>query len=317
MNARQAMRFLSVVIPAIGVLLAIGPARADEPLFGFVYTTDLLPKGKMEVEQWMTWRRQKAHGSFNLLEGRTEFSYGATDAFQLSVYGNYAWTQASRNSVDGTTTPPETFAGHTVADPNGRLTASKFVGGSVEAIYRVLSPYTDPVGLALYIEPTIGNGLRELESRIILQKNFLDDRLVFAFNAMVEQEMRRLPGDPSADPGTTESKSRWDKETDVNLSLAASYRFAPGWSLGLEFLNEREFSRLVFWNGKYATNSGFFLGPTLHYGGENFFFTLTFLEQLPLADDYANPPPGFIVGNRTYADDFEKYRVRLKVGYYF
>src|SRR5260221_10092934 len=127
----------------------------------------------------------------------------------------------------------------------------------------------------------------------------------------------KVVNDPSADPGTTESKSRWDKETDVNLSLAASYRFAPGWSLGLEFLNEREFSRLVFWNGKYATNSGFFLGPTLHYGGENFFFTLTFLEQLPLADDYANPPPGLIVGNRTYADDFEKYRVRLKFGDYF
>jgi hypothetical protein len=52
----------------MAALVGITPARADEPIFGFIYTTDLLPKDKTEFEQWMTWKRQKAHGSFNLLE---------------------------------------------------------------------------------------------------------------------------------------------------------------------------------------------------------------------------------------------------------
>ncbi|MDE2164681.1 MAG: acetylxylan esterase [Alphaproteobacteria bacterium] len=58
-----------------GVSLASVPAFADEQVFVFTYTTDLLPKDKYGVEQWGTWRGQKAHGSFNLLEGRSEYSY--------------------------------------------------------------------------------------------------------------------------------------------------------------------------------------------------------------------------------------------------
>ena len=64
-------------------------------------------------------------------------------------------------------------------------------------------------------------------------------------------------------------------------------------------------------------NVAYFVGPNIHYGGKNFFVTATFLVQLPWAKDYANPPPGFIVHGITNADDFEKYRLRLKAGFYF
>ena len=293
----------------------VAPARADEPLFGFVYTTDLLPKGEFEIEQWLTWRRQKAHGSFNVWEHRTEFSYGALDDLQLSLYANYSQTEARQNAVDGTTTPPESFADFTVDDPNGRIRASHFIGVSAEVIYRLLSPYTDPIGLAFYFEPTIGRKLRDFEEKVIVQKNFFDDRLVLAGNITFEQELRRLNGDPTADPSEPESASHWDKESDVKLSLGASYRFASNWSIGAEFVHEREFSRLIFWNGNYATNSAFYLGPTLHYGGERFFFTLTLLQQMPWGQDYANA--GVMKGGVNYADDFEKYRMRLKVGVVF
>jgi hypothetical protein len=309
-------------VAAIAVLVAslawATPARADEPLFGFSYTTDLLPKGKSEIEQWMTWRTQKAHGTFHLLEGRTEFSYGVTDFFQLSGYLNYDWSEAFHDSRDRTTAPPEAFAERSVNfDPDAHFNEAKFVGVSIEGIYRVLSPYTDPFGLALYLEPTFGPGFVELDEKLILQKNFLDDRLVLAFNLSISQELRELPGDKTADPGTIEATRHWDKETDLNWSVGASYRFARGWSAGAEFINEREFSELIFWQGKYATNSAYWVGPTLHYGGKNFFFTATFLEQLPLASDYANHPSPFLYHGRTYADDFERYRLRLKIGYYF
>ena len=63
---------------SIGFLLAsasaIGApaAHADEPLFGYVYTTDILPKGKGEVEAWSTSREGRSQGRYHLWQGRAE-----------------------------------------------------------------------------------------------------------------------------------------------------------------------------------------------------------------------------------------------------
>ena len=313
--SRGAVLRWSAVLLAVGVIGG-GRADADEPIFGFTYTTDLLPKGKSEVEQWLTLRTKRPWGDYHVLEGKSEYSFGVTDAFQLSGYLEYAWTDAFRNGVDRKTQPPETFAEKSF-DEDRRFERAKFIGVALEGIWRLLSPYTDPFGLAILVEPTIWDDFVEFESRLILQKNFFDDRLVLGFNATLIQELRQLPGDKSADPGTVEASRHWDKETDLNWSVGTSYRFARNWSAGIEFMNEREFSELIFWQGKYATNSAYYVGPTLHYGGKNLFLTLTILDQLPIGQDFANPPPGVIRGGRNYADDFERYRVRVKFGYFF
>ena len=286
-------------------------AQAGESAFGFLVTTDLLPKGGMEVEQWLTWRRQKAGGQFDAIQGRTAFEYGVTDDFQAAVYANYIWSRAYHNGVDGKTAPPENFADKNVG-PDSHFHSSRFVGVSLEGIYRILSPYIHPIGLAYYIEPTFGKGLFEIEQRIIAQKNFLDDRLVIASNVSVNLEGRQLPGDPEATGYY--SRKHWDHETDFNIGLASSYRFIPNWSAGFEFINEREYSNFSLSSDR-RNNVAYYLGPVVHWGGERFFVTATFLTQLPWAQDFANPPPGFIKGGRTYADDFEKYRLRIKVGY--
>jgi len=41
---------------ALGLLMLASsvPSRSEESQFGYVYTTDLLPKGAMELEQWAT-----------------------------------------------------------------------------------------------------------------------------------------------------------------------------------------------------------------------------------------------------------------------
>jgi hypothetical protein len=248
-------------------------AFADEPLFGFLYTTDLLPKGGMEVEQWMTWRHQKNSGSFDELEHRTEFEYGVTDKLQALLYLNYNWTQAFHNGPFGATTPPEQFSDFSPG-PDDHFNKSRFVGVSGELIYRILSPYTDPIGLALYVEPTFGPNFRELETRIILQKNFFDDLLTLAFNVTYAPEFRYL-----SDP--VNGGSSWQYETDVNFGFGASYRFMPNWSAGFEILNEREFNSLLFTAINGESNSGYFLGPNLHYAGEKFFVTISALWQMP------------------------------------
>ena len=292
-------------------------ARADEPLFGFVLTTDLLPANTWEVAQWLTWRAHKQVGTFNVLEIRHEIEYGLTDALQISGYLNWEWAQAHNNNViDGTTLPPETFANVAVgANENFRLT--KFTGIAGEAIYRILSPYIDPVGLAIYVEPLIGPQVRELESRIILQKSFYDDRLVFAFNITHHFEWRYLHGDLSLTPADDEFYDHWDKETDLNFGIGASYRFAPGWAAGLELINEHEWAGFDLFDSGLKTNVAYYLGPNIHYANEHVFATLSVVDQLPWGEDYANLPPNFVVKGRNYADDFERFRVRLKFGYYF
>ena len=301
---------LALLVALLAGIGTTAPARADEPVFGFVYTTDLLPKGQKEVEQWLTWKHQKAHGYYDQLENRTEFSYGVADNFQLSGYLNYNWSRAYHNATDGTTTPPEQFSDYaTQADDH--FNATRFVGVSLEGIYRVLSPYTDPVGLAFYVEPTIGPNFKELETRVILQKNFLDDRLITAFNLTVAPELRHIP----TNPYTGEVPSNPNIETDVNFDFGVSYRFAANWSFGWEFENEREVNDYAVFSRRHWMGSGYYTGPTIHYGGEKFFVTLTAWEQLPIGKNYTDP--SVISGGRDFDVDYEKFRTRLKVGFYF
>lgn len=295
---------LSIAASGLGLSVA---AHAEESQFGYVYTTDLLPQGAKEVEQWATWRHQKVAGYFDQIDGRTEFEYGMTDKLQLAFYANYVWARAYHNGPFEETTPPEPLS-YDRPGPDDHYNAKRVVGFSGEAIYRIWSPYTDPLGVAVYVEPTVGPQFRELETKLILQKNFLDDRLVTAFNFTYAPEWRYDWADDAM------THKRWGEETDVNLNIAASYRFAPNWSAGVEFLNEHEYNSYNFSN---ESNDGYFVGPVIHYGGKKFFVTATFLEQLPWATHHSDTVPGAIVGGRIYDNDFERYRLRIKAGWYF
>ncbi len=121
---------------------------------------------------------------------------------------------AYHNGPYGATTPPEQFADKDV-DPDARWSDKRFVGVSAEAIYRVLSPYTDGVGLAFYVEPTIGPQFKELETKVILQKNFLDDRLTTAFNFTYAPEWRYLADDAAA-------SARAGRKRPISTSISPS-----------------------------------------------------------------------------------------------
>jgi hypothetical protein len=301
---------------AFGTLIASTPAQADEPLFGYVYTTDIAPAGKTELEQWSTFREGRSQGSYHLWQGRTEITHGLTDNLQISGYINLAHANVNGNAPDGTTSPPEVFADYAV-DPDRRFKKFRFESISGEAIWRISSPYTKPIGLALYLEPSIGPRTYELESRLIAQKNFIDDRLVFAANVTYAIELRHLPGEFGSLPGTPEAEQVWDHETDVNIGVAGSYRFMPKVAAGFELLNEREWAGLNAFKSSKSTNVAYYLGPNIHYGGQHIFVTASLLWQLKRAEDHDNPPPGFIVNGISNADDFEKVRLRIKVGYNF
>src|SRR5689334_16340911 len=88
-NKRHAMMFCFMMFLVGGSLPR--PARADEALFGYVYTADTLPKGKWEYEQWNTVRAGKTRGSYTAFDLRNELEHGFTDRFTASFYLNSAF----------------------------------------------------------------------------------------------------------------------------------------------------------------------------------------------------------------------------------
>ena len=297
---------LAVVSAVAGMALCHG-AFAAEDMFSFTYTTDLLPKHQIEMEQTTTWKFTKNGGTFDMLQNVTELEYGVTDALQMAVDVNWDWTHAFHNGPDHATTPPEQFSDNN-PDADAHFHSARLQSVSLEAEYRILSPYTNPVGLAVLLEPERGELFKELTTKIILQKNFLDDRLTTSFNFTYSPEWRWLL---NAD-GVTKS---WQEETDVNYYFATSYRFAPNWSVGAEFLNEHEYTASYKFSNE--ANSGYYFGPTVHFGAKKFFLTATFVRQLPWASQHADTVPGALVNHYVFDNDFEKYRLRLKFAYYF
>lgn len=275
-------------------------AQAGDSPFGYIYTTDLHPKGEWELEQWVTNRRGKSRGDYEAYLYRTEIEYGITDNLQVSQYLNYNSVDAFRDNVDGTT------GGKFVPDgvnPMARYRKSFYDSTSTELIYRVLSPYKDPIGLALYIEPTYGPKHKELEGKIILQKNFLDDQLVWAGNATVAYEREKYSG-------------AWEKETELEFTTGLAYRFAANWHGGWEFRNHRDYEGYGLKNSKRA-HSAYFTGPSLHYSDRKWWATVTYMPQLPWARAYNDKQRQDIVGGRIYGEEHERRELRVRFGITF
>jgi len=305
-------RFLATLTGTVALLiLSPTTSRCDEAIFAWTYTTDLLPKGHWEFEHWATARLGKEHGTYSVLDFREELEYGLTDNFQISLYLNHQYVDANNDvpaenpALPGHRLPgvyetrgEDVPDGH---DPARPFESYDFKSVSLEAIYRVLSPYKDPLGLALYFEPEIGDQETELEWKILLQKNWFDDRLVWALNINYGLEYEK-----SAEGG-------FERDGMLEFFTGTSYRFVQNWSGGLEFWNHHEFA-----NATVHEHSAYFLGPTLHYGGKGWWATLGFLHQLPIGQAFSHENKefaahdGYILGG-----EHEKYYVRLRVGFNF
>lgn len=292
----------SAVLVLMSLLGACASARADEALFGYVYTTDPMPQGHWEYEQWNTIRSGKAEGAYTAFDLSNEMEYGFTENFTASFYLNSSYV--NQKGVPDSENTTQLLPNRGDYDING---------ASIEMRYRVLSAYKDPIGLSLYLEPEIsardseeGNpdkSERGLEMKLIGQKNFLEDQIVLAVNAMIEPEWERELGVP-------------EKEMTMEYTAGASYRFAPGWAAGLEGRNNRIFANQDF--GR-ETNSAWFFGPNIHYGAKAWWGTLTILPQV-----FGHPTTFGLDPNGSAVHDasrelgkHEKLEVRMRFGVNF
>ncbi|MBC7396238.1 MAG: hypothetical protein H7333_02250, partial [Bdellovibrionales bacterium] len=136
------MKILKLLLVFVSLIATSSPPLAGEGYFSRFYTTDTNPKGVFEIEQITRNRRDRSQGNYSAFDLRTEFECGFTDSFQGALYIN---------------------TGHMAA--KGAPDDDDVQGISTEFIYRVSSPYTDPIGFALYFEPAfdahdLHNGLK-------------------------------------------------------------------------------------------------------------------------------------------------------------
>jgi hypothetical protein len=278
---------------AVGLAPALAfaaPASADEPLFGYVNTTDLLPKGKWQLETWGALQRSQALGEYRALQGRTEVDYGLTSRVQLTAYLNYSDVDARIDAA---------AARALGLTPQGHVEESQFDGVTGEVIWRLASPYLDPAGFAVLLDGTTGRGQEVVGVKAIGQKNFRDDTVVLAANLRADFGLR----EPRATNASGLPSSR--RVTTLEVSAGASYRFRPNWSAALEMR-----ARQVRAGGE-SLSSAVFLGPTIHYGGERWFATLTALKRISAS----GAPDSALADSLVYARDRASWDgVRLRLG---
>lgn len=278
---------------AVSSLLLLSVAHADENLFGYVYGADTLPKGANEVYLWATHRADKGQGTYRATDYQLEFEHGITDKLTGSLY-----ITGNQHKIEGAADLDE-FGNPEYANRD----SLRFNGVKGSLKYNFLSAYKDGIGFSVYVEPGYSTihkvtgrpqSQYSLENKAILQKNFLDDTLVVAYNATLEFEKRQFKDD-----GEKEFEIEWEQSAGI------SYRVAPNWFAGLEVRNHTE------WPEGQKEHSAYFLGPTIHYGGKEWWFTATWLPQI------SGKPIDPARSTDLHLGEHEKSEFRVKVGYNF
>jgi hypothetical protein len=264
----------------IVMLSRVAPAWADDRPFVFAYTTDTEAEGEKEIEQELTWASGHANEAYQGIESRTEFEYGFTDNFQGAFYLNYDWSRTRPHS------------------PLVPATTTSLPGVSGEFIYRLLNPDFDPIGLALYAEPSIGNGTRSFELKALLQKNFFNDNLRLVLNINAEDRWEKNP------------LGHYDQSSALEFFSGASYSVTPEWSVGVEFDNERGYDGLILGGSPSYAENAYFAGPTVQYVGNPWRVIVGAEAQLPWASDPTHTP-GVIDNN--YLSGAEHFRLRVRL----
>jgi hypothetical protein len=313
----RVLRALSLVVASLALA---APAAADENLFGYVYGAEPTPKGHDEVYFWLTQRSDKGTGNYTAYDLKVEYEHGITDNLAGALYLKGMSIDTSNIRIDG----------YMPADNKYGMRLSG-VEGSLK--YAFLRPALDDIGLAAYfsfsydwLDAHSGQDKTKytFESKLLLQKYYLDGQVVLAGNAGLESTWAKraaianLPindatGEPLDWPTTPEM------EIELQLALGLSYRFAPNWYAGIEAFYAQEFETEVG-TERWSLQ----VGPTLHYGAKSWWATLTWMPQVK-GGGFENINPSSYNGV-PYAgqDDLSlhliektKNEVRLKVGFNF
>jgi len=259
------MKYRNIVV-LVGALALASTVRAGEGSFGWLYTLDLQPKGTLEFEQKIDLTTRQATGKYNLWRTKTGIEYGVTNDLQVTAYLNGYSVNANQNYTNCENGRSTCTGGFGVSNgyEDRAFNKTRIDGASVEAIWRITNPVLSPVGVGLYVEAVKGNLADAIEAKLLMQSNFLDDRLVVAVNVVAERELYKFTGEST-------------KESMVDVLYGATYRFAPKWFAGLEGRFHNDFAGYNFNSHTQRAN---FIGPNLHYAEKNWWITGAWRYQL-------------------------------------
>lgn len=288
--------------------LGMGVAQADENLMAFTYLADTIPQGGVEFNSTFTNRWDKGRGRYYAMDIDLELEYGITDRLQIAGYLNaqYINHKNAFPTAVGDTDPLYPDRQHT-----------RWNGGKVQLKYNIFSPYTDWAGFTVFIEPQYRRHFKvdgaktnqkEVELGFIFQKNFFDDKLIYAQNFVFAKERRVL----LEDDGFVEH------EREFYNTIGLSYRVAPGWYAGVETRHHMDVLKQE--DGSYKKNQySWYIGPTVHYADEKWRVTVGYMRQIKGNPEYAAGVMPVVdgVGSNLHLDENEKNELRIRVGYDF
>ena len=150
-------------------------------------------------------------------------------------------------------------------DSLGNNTTAVEIGFSNEWKWKLSDPIDNLVGSALYSEIGWKGDEIELETKLILDKQFGKNLLAFNLVAEIEEEIERENGN------TRLELDRYPVEFD----FAYMRNFSKNLGIGFELINHNDISKHNGWE-----NSIWFAGPTFNYRSNKWYLIANFLPQL-------------------------------------
>jgi len=248
--------------------------HADDRRFSYTYESSVLAKNQKDIEVWTTYKagREYFYSSF---ENRFEFEMGLTKKLQTAFYLNCkSVTQANQMNRD-------------------YVTEFEFGGISSEWKYQALNKYKDAIGFAPYLELNLNTREIEVETKLIFDKH-LSKKFLIAFNIVTEYEWKFNP-----------APEKTSKEFTLEFDLGLAYDVTNNFSMGLEARNHTEVPE-----GKGIEHSSLFLGPNISYRTNSWFFTFTYLTQLPAVQRSEEMSNSSLI-----LDEHERNNLRMLIGF--
>lgn len=306
-----------LVLGSALALVMATQAVADEKLWVYARGVDTLPQGEIEFELNTVTRLDKDSGDYRFTDIRPEIEYGITN--RLTVSGELMIFDHDYSVDDPDLEPMYDTQG----GAGGRFRDTQYGGYEFKLKYNLLSAYQNTIGMSVGIGYEHRDRYRldgaeiDQDSVVFLgyvQKNFLDDTLVFVLSPKIELERRTSPG-------------VLEEEIGLDIAAGVSYRVAPRWNVGLEFRHQSDYLnpeedgvlnpelRPSSWDlgdlriGSQHQNGNYF-GPTVHFAERHWWVTAGALYQFAGGgSDFA-----YVRDDRNW-DEHERWHVGFTVGY--
>jgi hypothetical protein len=242
-NSKRAVGAVFSLI-CLGVLCSTRAAQANPRVFPFTYTVDTMPKGELELEQYVDYipvRVQDQSGKqswYGATDFQTELEFGLTPKLELGLYVTFAPTPAT----------------------NLYIVPTPFVGdGMKERLkYRFAEAGEWPIDVGVYGELVEDQREFEIEAKVLLERRIGPVRI--ALNLTGEHE-NYFTCNVCSTPGVHSASSQQDWV--LNPSAGVSVEATPAIQPGVESFLWSEYTDPKISPRPFDLGPHLYVGPTL------------------------------------------------------